>query len=194
MNYFQISSQAPTITDWIQTGVYILTAAGLLANFWYQRKSLQEQNHLRFIEEERDRRAIMPYVEFMGAFDSDEHIFRLTFTCRQHDGKFLMISPLADELKAYFIVGPDFKKDQEFLMSIPQKQMEGLNQYHQSGAAIFNIDYMDRDSRPYVQQLHLTGFQMYLSDPIEYRYVKMMNDRQKRRGFWPFRRKKKIAR
>src|ERR1700756_2263366 len=112
MSYFQISPQAPTITDWLQTGVYMLTGLGLFVNFWYQRRNLQEQNRLRFIEEERDRRAIMPFFEFIKEFDPDSNTHNLIFTIKENPCKFLMISPLTENLKPYFGISTGLKKDE----------------------------------------------------------------------------------
>jgi len=192
MSYFHISNQAPSITDWIQTCVYILTAIGLILNFWYQRRNLQEQNRLRFIEEERDRRSIMPSFEFNQTFDAIKDEVHLEFVSSEKPGKFLMVTPLTDELYPYYLINTDFKINQKNILVIPNEVIIAQSNKTLISNPIYKIEYMDKDSRPYVQELYLTGLKMFLSEPIEYRYVKMIEDRKNKKMFWPFRSKKKL--
>ena len=180
MSYFQISNQAPTITDWIQTAVYILTGLGLFLNFWYQRRNLQEQNALRFIEEESDRRAIMPYFEFNQSYSDAKEEYRLEFTVMANPGKFMFINPTNESLNQYNIVESGFKAEQKAYLEMPVQTINKESLRLANGDPIFKIDYMDKEGRPYVQTLHITGYRMYLSDPIEYRYIKLMENLKKK--------------
>ncbi len=175
MSYFTISQSAPTITDWIQTGVYLLTAVGLFVNFWYQRKTLAEQTRLRLIEEERDRRKIMPLIEFSHSSSRDTKEFMLSFTIKDNPGKFLFVNPTDPTIGQYNLVITDFKPEQTFLLRIPE---EIMNHYSKKSnkEGFYEISYMDKDNRPYQQHLHITYPSMYLSDPMEYYYVMKMNE------------------
>jgi hypothetical protein len=193
-SFFQINPEAPSLTDWIQAIGVILASIGLLVNFYYQRKTLLEQLKTREIEEERDRRSIMPWMELKHEYDETNFCYVLTFICRGHEGRLLFISPLIQEMNAYNLIATAFKEEDIFTLTIPKAVVEQYSGQLGSDRRFYKIQYMDKDSRPYEQSIFFTGYSMYLNDPMQYIHIRMMEkyDIRKSRNWLRFFKRKKV--
>ncbi|MFF5382596.1 hypothetical protein [Pedobacter suwonensis] len=180
--FFQINPSPPSITDWIQAIGVILASIGLFINFYYQRKALREQYKVREIEEDRDRRAIMPWIEMESEYSELDESFVLSFKCVSNDGNLLFISPVIQEMNAYNLVENSFKAGQTFILRIPGVIVDQYSAALGQDRKFYKVQYFDKEHRPYEQWVYLVGRQIYITDPVQYMHVMMMEEYEKRKS------------
>ena len=84
----------------------------------------------------------------------------------------------------YNIVIPEFKAGIEVELVIPKKVINDNLDVLPNNKKFYIVSYMDKENRPYEQHIYLIGNNghTYISDPIEWLHIKLMEDRENKKS------------
>jgi hypothetical protein len=156
-----------SLTDWIQTGIGAIGTYALIRTLSLQRKTLDSQIKVANIEEERDRRQLLPVfkatLESHNISNKLEHFMIITL-----DNAAARMVKFQSLTNPYILssISLDIVSDIEPLeiksirFAIQEEHVRGL-------AEVYELEYFDLSYRPYSQMIYWSGRGFEISRPVE---------------------------
>jgi|GEM_PF-3820208 len=157
-----------SITDIIQTCVGALTAFGLIYTLYLQAKYTKLTAGLLSVEQERDRRAVMPYFEVEQVYDKVNNIVEVGLRCKDNSMKLVFAKPKHDKYREIYQIMNFIKRDECIVLNFPAELTPFKNPDLFKTEDTHEINFFDKESRPYTQILTRVGYNFYTSGPIPF--------------------------
>ncbi len=159
-----------SITDWIQTLTGIAGTSLLVYTLYLQSKATQAQADVLKLEEDRDRRGLLPIFEVSTSkykLAGYENFITIIFTLTRNDAYDVIIGPIANEIIEFgnFHTKNLWKPEEEHTIRMEWKNKGGLSNDSRKGpltAIIGKIYFYDASRRPYSQIIRTSGHSIYL--------------------------------